>query len=153
LGENAELDTEMTEIVEVFSAIEAMFKSEALERRVDLRIVPCGATVSVPPFDVLRVLSNLTSNAVRYAPGERVLVGARRRGDRLSLEVHDSGPGMSAEELERCRKRTARGDGVEEGYGLGLSIVARLVDEYDLEWHIDSIEGQGTRIRVLVPTG
>jgi len=66
---------------------------------------------------------------VKYAPGKRVLVGCRRRGDCLRIEVHDTGRGIPADKLQTIFVEFERlGEGNEQvpGLGLGLSIVERI---------------------------
>ena len=135
------------------AAPDAAGQADAAAAQIDLRILPASATLAVPPFPVLRILSNVLANAVRHAPGARILVGARRRQGYVSLEVHDSGPGLSETDLIRVRERLERGDnaGGEAGFGLGLSIVGKLARDHELEWTIDSSEGVGTRVSLLVP--
>ena len=76
-----------------------------------------------------RLLQNLVSNAIKYTPSGRVLVGARRRGDRLSIEVWDTGLGIPASKQKivfREFQRLDQGAKVARGLGLGLSIVERI---------------------------
>jgi signal transduction histidine kinase len=70
-------------------------------RRVVLRQVPCGAVVETDPVLLERMLRNLIANAVRHTARGRILVGCRRRGRRLSVEVWDTGPGIAPAHRER----------------------------------------------------
>lgn len=101
-----------------------------------------------------RILQNLVTNAMRYAR-TRVIVRYRVEADEAMLEVEDDGPGISEEEYERIFKPFARLDQSRHrssgGYGLGLSIVQRVV-----EWHggairVDSGVLGGALFRVTWP--
>ena len=92
--------------------------------------VPAAAVVHTDPVLLERMLGNLLSNALRYTPRGGIVIGARRRGERLAIEVWDSGIGIAGEQLEHIfdeffqvdHPRRDRG----QGLGLGLAIVRRL---------------------------
>lgn len=143
---------EIIEINRLFAAMRSMFLNEAERNSVDLRIVETSALTTATPFAVLRILSNFVSNAIRYAPGARTLVGVRRRKNAWSIEVHDAGPGLTQEALRKVMARCARvEDELGEGHGLGLSIVAKLAKHQGLEWCFDSHPGRGTVAKLHVP--
>jgi CheY-like chemotaxis protein/anti-sigma regulatory factor (Ser/Thr protein kinase) len=102
-----------------------------------------------------RILSNLISNALRYTYGGRVLVGVRRRGDRVRVDVCDTGSGIPVDSLEdiflefhqlgnpeRDRRR-----------GLGLAIVKRLAGLLDHPIEVRSVHGRGSRFSITLPRG
>jgi len=94
------------------------------------------------------MLQNLLSNALKYAPGQPLLVGCRRKGTGLSIEFYDKGRGIAAAHLDNIfeefyRVRQARDSDV-EGMGLGLTIVRRLGKLLGLRIRIRSVEGRGT---------
>ncbi|YCH22571.1 hybrid sensor histidine kinase/response regulator [Pseudomonas sp. D1-3] len=94
------------------------------------------------------MLQNLLTNALKYAPGKPVLIGCRRRGAHLSIELYDKGRGIAEAHLgnifeEFYRVRQARDSDV-EGMGLGLPIVRRLGRLMNLQVRIRSVEGKGT---------
>nr|WP_288453927.1 hybrid sensor histidine kinase/response regulator [uncultured Pseudomonas sp.] len=94
------------------------------------------------------MLQNLLTNALKYAPGQPVLIGCRRRGASLSIELYDKGRGIAEAHLENIfeefyRVRQTRDSDV-EGMGLGLTIVRRLGKLMDLQVRIRSVEGKGT---------
>ncbi len=103
---------------------------------------------------VERVLRNLMGNAVKYAGEGAILVALRRRASSLDIEVRDSGPGMSAEELRhifdeffRARSANNRRDGL----GLGLAIVERFARLLDMQIAVRSRMGCGTTFVVRIP--
>lgn len=94
------------------------------------------------------MLQNLLSNALKYAPGQPLLIGCRRKGTDLSIEFYDKGQGIAAAHLDNIfeefyRVRQARDSDV-EGMGLGLTIVRRLGTLLGLRIRIRSVEGRGT---------
>jgi signal transduction histidine kinase len=112
-----------------------MFGADAAAKGMELRVMPCSAPLGADPLRVMRILSNLVSNAVKYAGQGRILVGARRVPGGLRLEVHDQGPGMDAAAFARARAPGARllADAEDPGgHGLGLSIVDQLAEENGL---------------------
>ena len=101
-----------------------------------------------------RILQNLLSNAIRYTPKGRVLIGCRRRGDHLRIEVHDQGPGipksLQREIFEEFR-RLNEGHDQDRGAGLGLAIVERLGKLLGHEIGLTSELGKGSTFWVSVP--
>ncbi|XXF08121.1 hybrid sensor histidine kinase/response regulator [Pseudomonas sp. D2-3] len=94
------------------------------------------------------MLQNLLTNALKYAPGKPVLIGCRRRGAHLSIELYDKGRGIAEAHLDNIfeefyRVRQTRDSDV-EGMGLGLTIVRRLGRLMNLQVRIRSVEGKGT---------
>ena len=84
--------------------VEAMLLHEARGKGIDLHFVQSSIRIRAQPLSVLRIVSNLVSNAVKHTQTGRVLVGVRRMGDFVRLEVHDTGPGMTASEIDRDRE-------------------------------------------------
>lgn len=100
----------------------------AQRRRVRLDMVPSTAFVRSDPVYLLRSIQNLVVNAIQYTePGGRVLVGCRRKGRRIELQVWDTGVGISRKDQKRIFEEFTRADNVPlgSGMGLGLSIVDR----------------------------
>ncbi len=104
--------------------------------------------VRADPGLLTTMLQNLLSNALKYAPGRPVLIGCRRKGTGLSIELYDKGRGIAEGHLDSVfeefyRVRQARDSDV-EGMGLGLAIVRRLGGLMDMQVRIRSVEGRGT---------
>jgi CheY-like chemotaxis protein len=104
-----------------------------------------------------RILLNLVSNAVRYTQAGGVVVGCRRRGDALRLEVWDSGIGIPDDKQQDIFSEfyqvTADGTGAgAQGLGLGLAIVDRLCRLLDHPLTLASTPGKGSRFAITAPT-
>ncbi|THD51552.1 ATP-binding protein [Phenylobacterium sp.] len=129
--------------------------TEADAKDVALIVVPTRAAVHSDPLLLERVMRNLIGNAVRYTAAGAVLVGCRRRGDRLSLEVWDTGPGIASEQREAVFEEFFQVSNPDrdrsKGLGLGLAIVRRLIDILGHSLDMQSEPGKGTVFRVLAP--
>ena len=106
------------------------FAPVARRRGIKLSVeVPPDLAVYADPADLPHILGNLIDNALKFSPrGGRVEVRARADGGECVLEVDDTGPGLSAEDLGRVFERFYRGERTRKtkGTGLGLAIVASL---------------------------
>ena len=135
--------------------IEVEFGPMARERSIALKIVASNATLLVDRTLISRIVQNLISNAIKYtAPGGKVLVGLRRRGNRMRLDVIDTGIGFNKDQhklLFAEFSRLERGARMAQGLGLGLSIVQRLVTALGLTLELDSAEGRGSRFSLFLP--
>jgi signal transduction histidine kinase len=106
--------------------------ADAKHLAVTSEIEPDLPRIAGDPMRLLQVLQNLCSNAVKFTPANgKIVVAVRRGGDRLEIEVRDTGKGIAPEFLphifERFRQADASTTRVEGGLGLGLAIVLHLV--------------------------
>ena len=103
-----------------------------------------------------QVVDNLLSNAIKFTPaGGSVAVRLLTHGERVVIEISDSGMGMAAADQEHLfmrffRAESARKNAI-QGTGLGLSIVKAIVDAHGGEITVESAEGEGTTFRVYIP--
>lgn len=100
-----------------------------------------------------QVVSNLLSNALKFTPsGGRVRVSVADRDEAAVLEVHDTGPGILLDEIDRVFDRFYRGRTVRVGgSGIGLAVVRDLVRAHGGEVRVESEPGQGSRFIVILP--
>jgi len=141
-------------IEELFRQLQREFEPVARERGLALAFVASSITVRSDRRLLRRLLQNLVSNAIKYTPSGRVLVGVRRRGERLVLEVWDTGLGIPASKQKvvfREFQRLDQGAKVARGLGLGLSIVERIGKVLDHPVTLSSEPGRGSVFRVEVP--
>jgi Na+/proline symporter/signal transduction histidine kinase/CheY-like chemotaxis protein len=124
----------------------------ARARGLAFRYAPTRLATDSDPVLLRRIVQNFLSNALRYTERGSVLLGVRRAGGALRIEVHDSGPGLDADQqrlaFEEFR-RLARGAG--EGLGLGLAIAARFAALLDHRIVVRSRPGVGSVFAVTVP--
>jgi CheY-like chemotaxis protein/nitrogen-specific signal transduction histidine kinase len=139
-------------LAEVLDPLAAEFRAIALDRGVRLDVVGTRAWVHSDPQLLRRVLQNFLSNALRYAEHGRVLLGVRRRGDHLRVEVWDSGPGIAPEEQQLIFQEFRRGSAAGgQGLGLGLSIAQRMADLLGHPLGLRSRPGHGSVFDLSLP--
>ncbi|MCB8822758.1 PAS domain-containing hybrid sensor histidine kinase/response regulator [Microvirga rosea] len=139
---------------ELFRQLQREFDPIAREKGLTLTFVPSALTVRSDRRLLRRLLQNLISNAIKYTPGGRVLVGGRRRGTHLILEIWDTGLGIPPSKQRivfREFQRLDQGAKVARGLGLGLSIVERLGRVLSHPVTLKSEAGRGSVFRVEVP--
>jgi signal transduction histidine kinase len=130
-------------------------RQSALAKGLRLRHRPTALWVDSDPQLLRRMIGNLVGNAVRYTNEGGVLIGARRRGDRVRIEVWDSGIGVDDVHLpylfhEFYQVGNPERDSA-KGLGLGLAIVARLADILDHPVEVRSRPGRGSVFSISVP--
>lgn len=144
------------EIQKVLSGLIASFQPMAAQRSLILRVVPSRAVVMTDPALLRRILQNFLSNALRYTRRGKVLVGCRRRGDRIVIEVWDTGIGIPQDELKVIFEEFRRGGSNDAetppGLGLGLAIVDRIARMLEHPVAVRSWPGRGSVFSVSVPT-
>ena len=119
-----------------------------------LTLVPTSLWVCSDPVLLERILINVITNAIRYTYEGRVLIGCRRRGDRVHLVIADTGVGIAPAHLPNIFQefyRVASSDRETKGLGLGLAIVKRLASLLNHEVTVESVPGKGTTVRVSIP--
>jgi signal transduction histidine kinase len=140
---------------QLLKRVETTFAGAAREKGLSLRIVPSSAWVRSDFILLERIVFNLTSNAVRYTNRGGMVVGCRRRGDRVGIEVWDSGPGIPADQRHNVFAEFYRlGEPDRDpraGLGLGLAIVDRLSRLLDHPISLTSTLGRGSCFAVAVP--
>jgi Na+/proline symporter/signal transduction histidine kinase len=145
----------------LFDSLATAFAPVAARGGVELVVAPTRAFVSTDPAFLRRILQNLLSNALRYGKAEgraaRVLLGCRRVGEELRIEVKDNGPGIANDKqaviFDEFVRLQAEDDAPREerGLGLGLAIVDRIARMLDLKVELASGPGQGSTFSVTVP--
>ncbi|WP_282047655.1 sensor histidine kinase [Roseibium album] len=141
---------EIYEISLVLDTVFQMFNEEAVSKGVDLRRVPSSKRVVVPPLIVMRIVSNLVSNAVKYTEAGKVLFGVRAQGNMLNLCVLDTGAGMDAGEIAEYAEAYRKGDN-SEGHGLGLSVCYELSRDNGMQLSCASEKNKGTLFVLTIP--
>ncbi|MGC3871777.1 hybrid sensor histidine kinase/response regulator [Halomonas sp. GXIMD04776] len=144
-------------LANIFRPLRAEFEVMAEERGLDLVVVATHTWVDSDAQMLRRIVQNFLANALRYTQHGRVLLGCRRHGQRLTIEVWDTGPGIPDSKLCEIFQEFRRLDQVsrhkesEKGLGLGLSIADRMSRVLDHPIRVRSREGMGTLFSVEVP--
>jgi CheY-like chemotaxis protein len=142
-------------VARLLERIETTFGDAAREKGLSLRVVGSDAWVASDPILLERILLNLVSNAVRYTETGGVVVGCRRRGNQLRIDVCDTGAGIPEDQRQRIfgefYQLAGADAGRREGLGLALAIVDRLGRPLGHPVELDSRPGRGSRFSVTVP--
>jgi PAS domain S-box-containing protein len=140
---------------EIFEPLAGDFVAPVQERGLRLCIVRSELVIRSDRRMLAEMIRNLLSNAVRYTDRGRILLGCRRAGDNVRIEVWDSGVGITEDQLPHIFHEYYQGtEGAERGgFGLGLAIVKRLGEILDHRVEVRSIPGKGTRFFIEVPRG
>ncbi len=145
----------------LLDSLAAAFVPIASKSGAVFRVVPSSATIATDPALLRRILQNFVSNALRYGGGDdrkpRVVLGCRRVGKTLRIEVWDNGPGIPEDKRELVFQEFVRlhpaavdrGEG--RGLGLGLAIVERITRMLGHKVSLRSTAGRGSVFSVTVP--
>jgi signal transduction histidine kinase/CheY-like chemotaxis protein len=142
-------------VAQLLAHAETTFAGAAREKKLSFRALPSDAWVRSDFILLQQIVFNLVQNALRYTRSGGVLVGCRKRGDQLRIEVWDSGIGIAADQHDKIfgefyrlgepdRDRRA-------GLGLGLAIVDRLCRLLGHPIEVKSTVGKGSVFAVTIP--
>ncbi|MEC8916533.1 MAG: NahK/ErcS family hybrid sensor histidine kinase/response regulator [Pseudomonadota bacterium] len=144
-------------LADILRPLRAEFEVMADDRGLDLDMVTTSLWVDSDAQMLRRIIQNFLSNALRYTQQGRVLLGCRRAGGRVTIEVWDTGPGIPESKLSEIFQEFRRLDQAsrhkesERGLGLGLSISERMSRVLDHPILVRSRVGAGTVFSVSVP--
>lgn len=143
-------------LLDIFDRLGMDFTPQAAAKGLQLRVVPTDCRVRSDPALLKRILCDLLANAIRFTRHGKILLGARRSGRSVRIEVWDTGIGLDSEELNHVFDEFYQAENLEQdenpGIGLGLAIARRFVDL--LEGHrlsIRSWPGRGSVFAINVP--
>ena len=139
----------------LLSDLVADYRPQAEFKGLAMRLVPTRLKVFADPTLLERALRNLIENAVRYTPAGSILLGVRRRQDRVRLDVVDTGVGIAEDKKEEIFEEFVQvgnpGRDLSQGLGLGLAIVARLAALTGATIEVDLKAGRGSRFSLWLP--
>jgi signal transduction histidine kinase len=150
-----QLQKEPTDICALARDVGRTFTAEATSRDITLTVHGSeDSAISIDPLRIREVLTNLLSNAMRHTPahGSVDVNVARSAGGGVTVDVRDTGSGMTAEEIERAFDRFHKGP-ESRGSGLGLTIARSFVVAHGGEIHASSQPGSGTTMSFTLPHG
>ena len=138
----------------IFTSIFQSFSPLAKDKSLQFRIVPSSIFVKSDPDLLERILGNFMSNAIRYTESGSVMIGCRRRGNMVSIEVWDSGCGISENQMSSIFEDFYQIENKErdrsKGLGLGLALAKRLSISLNHKIESKSRLGSGSCFSVLV---
>ena len=138
----------------ILASMEQEFRALAESKGLELRVAACDAHVHTDPALLEQILRNLVSNAIKYTRTGWVRLRAVADPPFINIEVADSGIGIPADQLrligEEFYQVGVPSNSTREGYGLGLSIVRRLIKLLALELETESEAGKGSVFRVRI---
>ena len=146
---------EMNRLLQDMS-LETLRYEGKMQTTIKLTLADDPIHAAVNPSYLRRAISNLVENAIHYSPdGSLVQVSLRRQHDQLLLSVADNGLGIDPEDLARIFERFYRSNDARKyrhaGSGLGLSIVAQIVDAHQGEIMVESQPGEGSTFSISLP--
>lgn len=142
-------------IQNLFNELNEEFLPLAEQKGIRLKFAACSAVIESDRILTGQILRNLVSNAIRYTPSGRILVGCRHRQGMLAIEVHDTGIGIAEDQCSRIFDEFYQVDNSEreqkQGLGLGLSIVDRAARLLGHTITLTSRLGKGSSFVLTVP--
>jgi len=141
-------------MADLMRSLEIEFAPAARAKGLELTFVPCSLPVESDRLLLRRLLQNFISNAIKYTPQGRVLVGCRRSGRSLRIGIYDTGVGIPVQKRGEIFKefhRLEQGARIARGLGLGLSIVERIARVLKHDIALDSHPAGGSVFAVTVP--
>jgi signal transduction histidine kinase len=128
---------------QLLNNIVTMFEDEAASKGLTLRAAPTSLVVLLEPVVLMRILTNLVANAVKHTESGRVLIGARRSDEQVSVEIYDTGGGIGPEQIKEIFEPYSLGAD-SRGEGLGLAVVRDLAEANGLSINVRSQLGRGS---------
>ncbi|NWO07707.1 MAG: PAS domain-containing protein [Alteromonadaceae bacterium] len=150
-------DVTAFDLRDLLNNIAREFRQMAFAENLQLDFVPSSAVVESDSQLLARILRNFLTNAIRYTTSGRILLGCRRRGDHVLLQVWDTGMGIPEDKLteifQEFKRIQPKGSQQDKGLGLGLAIVDKISRMLGHKVRVSSVEGKGSMFSVQVPLG
>ena len=140
----------------LFNQLYGEFGGFAASKGLGLEVAATTARARSDPALVHEILHHLVSNAITYTLSGRVQLRCLADAARVRVEVHDTGIGIPADQLARIYDPFYQASGTDHphaGYGLGLSVVQRMVSLLDLRLDVRSVVGRGSTFALSLPPG
>ena len=142
-------------ISNLFEFINRTYAARAREKKLNLKIIPSSLKIQSDPIYLQRIVGNLVSNAIRHVPSGRILIGCKRKGENLLIQVIDTGPGIPPERFRDIFDEFSQLDNpgrhTSAGLGLGLAIADRMANALGHGLMVNSVPGQGSAFSLEVP--
>ncbi|MEH6348086.1 MAG: sensor histidine kinase, partial [Bermanella sp.] len=136
---------------DVFESVTLRHQSSANEKNLKIKFFNSHITCEAYQENLVRILDNLMTNAIRYTHSGGVLIGSRYNSKGVEIQVIDTGIGMSLLESQKLLKPFEQSKTGKQGYGIGLYVVKKLCEQSGFELSVSSVINQGTRFKILIP--
>jgi signal transduction histidine kinase/CheY-like chemotaxis protein len=141
----------------VFDRVRFEYGQIARQKGLALKVMKTSLYVRSDPSLLARLIRNLLSNAIRYTDTGGVVLGCRRAGDAVRIEVWDTGKGIPTDRHDEIFREFYQLDNPErdrrKGLGLGLAIVKRLARLLNYPVSVRSVVGKGSVFSIILPRG
>ncbi|HMB98930.1 MAG TPA: HAMP domain-containing sensor histidine kinase [Balneolaceae bacterium] len=143
------------DLSQVIEQIHELLSPAAKEKNLDFETDTDPVWVEADPGKIEQVIENLVSNAIKYTVSGKIEIRTSKTRDEVTVEIIDTGIGISKEHLDRLFDRFYRTDKARSrdkgGTGLGLSVVKSILDAHGSDIHVESKPGSGTRFWFTLP--
>ena len=151
---NYKVRLQQVDAAQLLTDLSKQYELAAQAKSLSLRVRVQPTTLWADPVVLRRMLGNLISNALRHTKRGGVLIALRQREDLLVFEVWDTGVGIAPEHQQAIFQeffRISAHQGTEDSLGLGLTIVSKLATLMGYQLSLNSVLGQGSVFRVMLP--
>ncbi len=148
-------DIQNFQIDELMQDLRTELSPLADRKGLDIRFLSCSASISSDKALLRSIVQNLITNAIRYTQQGRIRIGCRRQGNDITIQVYDTGTGISDAHIDDIFNEFHRiqnpADDEKQGLGLGLAITKRLAEILDHPLKVSSTPGTGSLFSITVP--
>ncbi len=134
----------------LLSLLDKMFATEARAKNIDLRLIPSDKIFLAPAVSLIRIASNLVSNALAHSGASKIIVGVRQKQSRLWLIIGDNGKGLEESVAGDCFAEGVKGAS-SKGSGMGLAITREAARACGFDLRVESENGRGTLFCIAIP--
>ena len=152
------INLQMVEPGQLLQDVASRYQMEAKRKNIELKLDVASPlpTLELDPARMTQVLTNILDNALRHTPENGLIrLSAIKVGEHVEFTIHDSGPGLPIEDLERIFERFYRADSsrgrADGGSGLGLAIAKSIVQAHNGQLSAESDAGKGLKITISLP--
>ena len=135
----------------IFDRLEADWAPSAWEKGLKLRVVRSDELAHSNAAMLLTILSNLVGNAIKHTTAGGVVLGCRKLGRQVAIDVVDSGPGIEPGLKDRMFDAFTKGTASRDGLGLGLWLVSQSCRTLGHRVEVRARLGRGSRFRLILP--
>ncbi|MEL7541030.1 MAG: HAMP domain-containing sensor histidine kinase [Pseudomonadota bacterium] len=150
-GLHGDVEAETLGVNVLLDTLDKLFAAEAQSSGIEFKTVHSSAKISVPPLILIRIVSNLITNAIMHSDAHKILLGVRQRDGCIRLDVIDNGKGFEDGSADWAFEIGEKGS-QSPGTGQGLSIVKELADKYGIDLQVWTKPDVGTRVSISLPT-